>query len=508
MSSNKRIARNTSILYFRMLIIMGITLYTSRVVLRILGFEDFGIYNVLAGVILMFTFINSAMSNGTSRYIAFELGRGNSEQLKKIFSATLSIHIVISFVILVLAETIGLWFVYHKLSIPPDRMDAALWVYHFSVISCMITLTQVPYNAAIIAHEKMNFYAYISILDVSLKLFVIYILAIIPIDKLKSYAILSCFVTFIIAVVYRVYCKHKYKECTYTLFWEKSLYKELTHFSSWALLSNFSYLCSTQGANILLNLFFGPIVNAANAIALQVNGAVYSFVNNFRTAINPQIIKSYATGSHDTMQSLTLNGTKYSYFIMLFLTLPIILEAQTILELWLDNVPENAALFVQLVLIYSLIQTFDTSFYATIQAVGRLKENVIFSVGISILVLPVTYFLFKIGYPAKMLFLVLIFLVSILSFFIKPYLLSIIAKIKVRIINKHVFIPALKVTMVSIIIPVFVSCVLPQSILRLLIVGFVSCLAVSISVYFLGIDVSKRMDLKNYIKYKLSHFYK
>jgi len=324
-SNNKRIAKNTGILYFRMLLMLGVNLYTSRVIMNVLGVEDFGIYNVVGGVVTMFTFLSGAMGGSTSRFLTFELGKKNFPQSKKIFSAALGIHFVLALVIFIVAETIGLWLLTHKLVIPVERIEAAHWAYQFSVLSCMISIIQIPYNASIVANERMNIYAYLSLADVVLRLVIVYLLTLADFDKLQVYAILVFSVSVITASIYRIYCKREFAECSFSFHWDKNLYRTMLSYSGWDLIGNLAVIGMGQGLNLLLNVFFGPVVNAARAIAYQVQGAIFGFVSNFLTAVKPQIIKLYAEGSIESMMKLVFSTSKYSFYLLYFLSLPALL---------------------------------------------------------------------------------------------------------------------------------------------------------------------------------------
>ena len=314
---------------------MLVSLYTSRVILNTLGVEDYGIYNVVGGVVSMFAFFNSAMSSATQRFLSDEIGKGDFVQLRKTFNATQVIHIGIAVFIFILAETVGLWFVKTYLVIPPERLEAAIWVYHFSVLSFMVSIIQVPYNATIIAHERMNVYAYVSIIEVSLKLLIVFMLRWITYDKLKLYGILHFGVVFIIAAIYRVYTRRNFEESKFEFVKDQKLYKTLISYSVWNLFGNIAGVAKGQGVNILLNIFYGPVVNAARGIAMQVQAAVNSFVSNFQMAVNPQIIKSYAADEREYMYSLVIRGSKFSFYLLFFLSLPIMIEVDQILKLWL-----------------------------------------------------------------------------------------------------------------------------------------------------------------------------
>ena len=338
-SNNKRIAKNTLLLYFRMLVTMAVSLYTSRVVLNILGVEDFGIYNVVGGIVAMFGFINGSMTSATQRYLTFELGQNNRTQLTKVFSTSLSIHAIISFLIIVLAETVGLWFLWNKMQIPADRMNAAFWVFQCSVAASVIMIMSVPYNAAIIAHERMSAFAYISIIEVSLKLLIVCFLRYFHTDKLILYAALIVIVQLVIRLCYSWYCNRHFKETKYRWIWDKTLFCEMTGFAGWNLFGNLAAITFTQGLNLLLNMFFGPVVNAARGIAVQAQTAIGQFSSNFQTALNPQITKSYATGDMEYMHGLIFRSAKFSFFLLLLLSLPVASRDKSATDTLAENRP-------------------------------------------------------------------------------------------------------------------------------------------------------------------------
>ena len=317
-ANNKRIAKNTLLLYVRTLFVMVVSLYTSRVVLNTLGVSDYGIYNVVGGVVTMFGFINSSMTSATQRYITFALGKGDMTQLQKVFCTALQIHVFISVLIIVLGETVGLWFMYTQMQIPESRMDAAFWVLQCSIISTAIMIISVPYNADIIAHEKMSAFAYISILEVVLKLAVVFLLLVFSYDKLILYAFLILMVQLLIRFCYSYYCNRHFEESKYHHVWDKTLFKEMTGFAGWSMFGNLSGVLFGQGLNMLLNVFFGPVVNAARAVSVQVQGAIQQFVGNFQMALNPQITKTYATGKMDDMHKLMYRSARFSFYLLFF----------------------------------------------------------------------------------------------------------------------------------------------------------------------------------------------
>lgn len=420
-ANNKRIAKNTLLLYFRMLFIMAINLYTSRIVLKILGIEDFGIYNAVGGIVAMFGFLTSAMSISTQRYITYELGRNNIKQLNKIFNTSITIHAVISVIILILAETIGLWFLYNKMTIPTERLNAAFWTYQASIASTIILIMSVPYNATIIAHEKMSAFAYISVLEVALKLSIVYLLLIGNFDKLILYSILIFIVQFIIRIIYGQYCKKNFLETKIHLTKDKSLFKEMLSFASWNLWGNCAGIASTQGVNILLNIFFGPHINAARGIAVQVQSAVNQFASNFQTAINPQITKSYAQGDYNYMHNLIFSSSKFTFYLLLLLTLPLQIETKTILNFWLGTVPDYTEVFLRLILCVTIIDATANPLMISASATGKIKAYQSIVGSILFLIFPLSYLCLKLGANPESVFIIHL-LICILAFIVRLFI--------------------------------------------------------------------------------------
>ncbi|MDB4366659.1 MATE family efflux transporter, partial [Akkermansiaceae bacterium] len=371
--NSKRIALNTALLYFRMLISMGVSLYTSRIVLNTLGVEDFGIYNVVGGVVMMFSFLNASMSTATQRFLSFEIGKKNLNELEKTFSMSINIHVIIAIFVFIFAETIGLWFLNHKLVIPIYRLEVANWVYQFSVFSLMVSIIRVPFNSLIIAHERMKVFAYVSIFEAILKLLLVLLLIRLEFDKLQMYSILIFIVTIIVCLTYWLYCNNNFKNTRYIFCWKNKLFKTLISYGGWNLFGGISGVAMQNGLNILLNLFFGPIVNAARAISFQVNATVNGFVSSFQIAMYPQIVKSYAKDEVKYMHKIIFQGSKYSFYLLLFVTLPILMETESVLTYWLGIVPEYTVLFCRLVLINSLIDCISGPLMSATQATGKIK---------------------------------------------------------------------------------------------------------------------------------------
>lgn len=361
-SNNKKIAKNTIFLYIRMMVTMIISLYTSRVVLQVLGVDDFGIYQSVGGIVGFLSFLNNALSTGSSRFITYGLGEGHQEKLKKIFSTTLTIHVLLAVIVICVAESIGNWFLHQKLIISPERMDAASWVFHFSILTVFFTITQVPYNACIIAHENMKVFAYVSIIEAISKLLIVYLLLFGDIDKLVLYAILQFLLQVSILLFYRLYCARKYQEARFKLGLDRPIFKEVVSFSGWSLFANSAIALNSQGVLLLLNMFFSPAIVAARSISIQVEMAASQFVTNFQTAAVPQIVKRYAQGDNKGSKTLLLEMTKFSFFLMLLLAVPIFFSAEQLLSLWLVEVPPYTVVFLKIILIQSLFHVFDDSF--------------------------------------------------------------------------------------------------------------------------------------------------
>lgn len=501
--NTKRIAKNTIMLYVRMLFTMFVSLYTSRVVLNTLGVEEYGIYNVVGGIIVMFSFINVSMSSATSRFLTFELGKNSEKKLNQIFSGAMTIHIVIALFILLLGETVGLWFLQNKLVIPENRKFAALVVYQLSIFSTMVSVTQVPYNAAIIAHERMHIYAYIEMLNTLLKLLIVYLLVWLGGDKLILYGILTFVVVVLIALIYRIYCTRYFNECHYRFTWNKGLLIPMLSFSGWDLYGNMSVVGRTQGVNMLLNIFFGTVLNAANAIASQVQTAVMSFSGNILTAVRPQIVKSYAMGNIDYMVMLINNTAKFTYLLLLGISLPLLLETHFVLKLWLKTVPEYAVIFCQLTLIFNFLANWSSVVVTGLHAVGKIKRPSLINGSLYLLVVPISYIIFRHGGKPDIPFwcnVLFVFVGCLLNVWaLKIYL----PQFSVRNFIINVLGICVIITFLSIIPPLIVRMFFEEGFLRLLAVGGTSIFSVMILSYFIGLN----RDNRHLVKDKVSVFY-
>lgn len=451
-SNNKRIAKNTLMLYIRMLFTMGVSLYTSRVILQVLGVEDFGIYNVVGGVVGMFSVLSGSLSAAISRFITYELGKGNMLRLKNVFSSAVTIQILLGLLISLIAEIVGLWFLNVKMNIPDNRILAANWVFHFSIITFFINLISIPYNASIIAHEKMSEFAYISIMEVLGKLLIAYLITISPIDKLVFYAISMTLLALIIRLVYGIYCKRTFEECSYNFNLDRSLLREMFGFAGWNFIGASSAVLRDQGGNIIINVFFEPTVNAARGIANQVSYAVQGFVTNFMTALNPQITKSYASGNIDYMMTLIFQGARFSFYILLLLSLPIILNTSYILKLWLGVIPDYTILFVQLALIFNLSESLANPLVTAMLATGNIRKYQIVVGGLQLLNLPISYFFLKMGCAPEIVFIVAI-IISVCCEMSRLYMLRTMINLPARSFLKKVYFNVLIVSIVAIMLP-------------------------------------------------------
>lgn len=388
-TNNKRIAKNTLLLYFRSIFLILISLYTSRVILQMLGVSDYGIYNVVGGVVTMFAMISSSMSSASQRFITYTLGEGNFERLKKIFNTSMTLHVIIGALVVLLVEIFGVWFLYAKLNIPDDRLDVAFWVLQLSIATLFVNIISVPYNSVIIAHEKMSAFAYISILEAVLKLLIVFALLWSPIDRLILYSILMFLTALLIRIIYTVYSQRSFEETRNVKFRiEHGLFKEMFSFAGWNLFGNGSLLLRNQGVDIILNIFFGVTVNAAKGICNQVQSAVYQFVSNFQTAVTPQLTMSVAQQNQDRTHSLIMKGGRYSFYMLSIFAVPLIVSAPEVLSLWLVEVPDYTVVFIQWTLLYLLLDSLSRFLMNAVLAYGKIKVYQIVVGGTKILTLP------------------------------------------------------------------------------------------------------------------------
>ena len=495
-ANNKRIAKNTLLLYFRMFFMMAVSLYTSRVVLNALGVEDFGIYNVVGGVVAMFSMLSGSLSAAITRFITYELGTGNKENLKKIFSSSVTIQIGLTVLITVLAEAVGVWFLNVKMNIPDARMAAANWVFQFSILTFAINLISVPYNASIIAHERMSAFAYISILEAIGKLVIAFLIVISPMDKLIFYAILMCAVALIVRFTYGAYCKRHFEECTYHFIFDKDLLKRMFSFAGWNFIGATSAVLRDQGGNVVINLFCGPAVNAARGIAFQVNSAINGFVTNFMTALNPQITKSYAAGDRDYMMTLIYQGARLSFYMLLLLSLPVLVNTHYVLGLWLKIVPDHAVLFVQLVLIFAMSESISNPLITAMLATGKIRNYQIVVGGLQMMNLPISYLLLRMGMFPEMVIVVAI-AISQCCLAARLVMLRGMISLSVRKYMKKVYINVLVVTVIAAILPFLLSTKLEESFLNFVILSIVALICTGITIFYVGCNKTEQQFVLN-----------
>lgn len=507
-SNNLRIAKNSLFLYFRLILTLIVSLYSSRVVLDTLGIENYGIYSVVGGLVLMFTFLNSTLSAASSRFLTFELGKLDSVNFSKIFKSAITINISVALILLVFSETLGLWFFENKLVIPPEKLFAARFVYQISIITAILLVLRIPYNAAVIAHEKMSFFAYVSILEVFLKLIILYLLVIGDFDKLILYSLLIFFISIIINGFYIFYCLKKFNGCSFGILFEKNILTPMLSYSGWDLFGNFSSIAKNQGVNILLNLFFGPVINAATGIATQVQTAIVSFSENFLLAARPQIVKYYSSENFLEMNKLIFNASKYSFLLLFIISFPLILDLEYVLNVWLKNVPEYAIIFCAIALINNLLSVSFRPISFGIHATGSVKWVSIINSSIYLLVLPISYVLLELNYSPIFPFLVNLIL---LIFGCLTYLIiykKLCPSFSIKLFLTNVVLKNLIVISISSIIPILFFKSLDEGFIRLLIVYITTLITTILFVYLIVLDIELKNQVISYTKTYFQNLWK
>lgn len=491
-NDNRRIIKNTIFLYFRMILTTVVSFFTVRIVLKNLGVEDYGINNVISSIITMFGFISNSMGSSTQRFFAYELGENGSVfEFRKIFSINVIIYTSFGLIIFLLSETIGLWFLNNKLNIPADRINAANWIFHFYNISFVLSMITIPYNSAIIAYEKMNAFAYVSIIDVILKMLIAYALIFSPIDKLVFYVFLALIQRFVITLIYRNYSSRKLPGCKFRFYWNKEMFKTQFSFAGWNFFGSISYVLNNQGQNVLLNLFFGPMINAAKGIADKISSIIYSFSSNFYVAVIPQLIKSYADGNLNYMISLSYKSSKFSFFLLYILALPVIILIRDVLKLWLDIITEPMVTFTQLTLIYMLISVLEQPLSQMIKATGNIKWYQIVIGCFTLLLIPISYLLLKLGFPAETTMIVMIVIVVL----VHPLRLVFVSKqvgASKLLYLKIVILPIFYVVLASALIPVLTYNLLNPGLFRMFFVVTISLFSSLISIFIFGLEKQER----------------
>lgn len=489
--TSKRIAKNTLLLYVRMLLLMVINLYTSRVVLKALGIEDFGIYNVVGGVVGMFAIISGSLSASITRFLNYEMGKGSTSNLNHIFCSSVTIQLILSVIVLIVAETIGLWFLNEKMTIPEDRLIATNWVYQLSIFTFIINLISVPYNAVIIAHEKMSVFAYIGIFEGLSKLIIAFTISISPIDHLITYSILMCCIAIVVRLVYGGYCKSHFEECKFKLVFDNKQLKEMFAFAGWNFIGAIAGVLRDQGGNVILNLFCGPVINAAKGISSQVNNAVIGFVTNFTIALNPQITQSYSAGDRAYMQVLMYQGAKFAYCVLFILSLPIIINAPFILKLWLGNYPDYTVSFVRLTLLLSMWESIASPMSTGLLATGKIKWYQICVGGINLLNIPFSYFFLKLGFSPNIVLVVAIFL-SQLALFLRLYFMRKLLGFNIKMFITQIYIRILIVSFLSASVSILVHKKMEPNFVGLIFTSTVCILITLLTIYVFGCNKTER----------------
>lgn len=503
LNNNRRIARNTIVLYGRTILVMIVSLYTSRVVLDVLGVTDYGVYDAVGGMVSMLSMISGALSTAISRFLTYELGRGDEDLLSRTFSTSINLLIALSLLILIIGEPLGIWFLNNKMNIPIDRLQSANWVLQCSLLSFVINVISVPYTAAIIAHEKMTAFAYFSIIEVILKLGAVFLLYITLWDKLKLYAILLVFVLLVTRLLSVYYCNRHFKETHYHFVYDNKLFKEMSSFAGWSFFTNMAYVFNTQGVSVLVNIFFGVTASAARGIATQVETALSKFVADFTTALNPQITKLYAANRMEEMHTLVIRGAKFSFFLSLLICLPIILEAETVMRLWLKTPPEYTVVLVRLAIVATIIDRLGNTLTTACMATGNIRKYVIWVTSAGLLAFPLTLLAYKLGASVEWCYIVfaLVYILvnvarlcnirSLLNFPIVRYLKEVIGR-------------SLIVTMLSCITPILLLSFLQASLVRLVIIIIVNTIVTSICTYLFGLDQNERHAIKVSVRTRLN----
>ena len=496
--NNKRIAKNTIVLYIRMIVMMMISFFTTRVILNALGVVDYGISNVVGGLVAMFSMLSSSLSSSVSRFITFGLGKGNIEELKKTFTTAINIHVILAIIVIIAIETIGVWFLNNKMVIPTERLHAATWVLHCSAITFAIGLLSVPYNATIIAHEKMSAFAFMTIFDATAKLSIAIAIKFYNGDRLMLFAILNIIPLFISQIIYRIYCKRKFDECVYTWTWDKGSFKEIAGFAMWNFIGCTAGLMKDQGVNIAINMFTGPVINAARGIAMQVNGIVSRFIQNFTIALNPQIIKDYAAGNLERMHKLIFTGTRFSYFLFMFLSIPIFFEIESILLLWLGQVPEHTVLFTRLVLILTLCEIISHTLITAQSATGKIRNYQLVVGGILLLNFPISYIFLYLGFEPEITVVTAI-IISQICLLARLLFLRKMVSLPIKRFVKDVYFRVIFVTIISALLPAICYIFMQPSIARIILVGLTSVITSTVCIYYIGCNRSEQNKVINAI---------
>lgn len=499
-NNNKRIAKNTLLLYVRMLFLMVVSLFTSRVILNTLGVEDFGIYNVVGGIVAMFTIISGSLTSAISRFLTFELGKGDKEKLKTIFSTSVNIQLGLSAIIILIGEFVGIWFLNNQMNIPAERMMAANYILQCSLGIFVLNLLSVPYNASIIAHEKMGAYAYISILDIILKLAVAYAIMLSPFDRLISYGVLLLAESIFIRLIYGLYSKRNFDECTYHLIYDKAVLRKMVSFAGWNFLGVTAGTLNTQGVNILMNVYFGVTVNAARGIAVQAGAAISQFVQSFTTAVNPQITKSYAVGDITYMHTLVCQSSKFSAYLFLLMAIPLSVETPEIFEIWLKNPPEYAVLFFRLSLLGTLMDSvLSNSLMTAIFATGDIKKYQVYVTICGGTVFPLTWLAYLMGASPDSTY-IIYFIIYCVVLYVRLYVIQQKVHLQIKEYARRVLVKFIPVAVLSYLVPISIAYLMPASFGRILITTIVSVVITCAIIYSIGLTIGERNMVMSKVK--------
>lgn len=493
----KRIARNTLLLYIRMGIIMLVSLYTSRVILDALGEVDMGIYSTAGGIVLMFAFLSNTMATACQRFYAVALGRDDHQHLQRVFSMCVSAFIILAGIIILICETAGTWLLNDKITVD-GRMHAAVWVFQSAIVSFVFTILRMPYQGMVIIREKMKVFAYISIFEALGNLAIALLIAHTGADRLILYSLLMLAINIGVTLYYILYCTHFYQECKYRFFWDGTLFKEIFSFAGWNMIGSLSSVCKSHGITILLNVFFGNAIVAARTMAYKVYSTIQQFADNFFTAMRPQIMKSWAAGDKEGTFKLVFQGSKFSYFLLYIISLPILLEAPLILDVWLKDVPDMTVLFTRLVVINALIEVFVSPLATAMQAYGNIRNYQLICGGFILLILPVAYLFLKLGYPAETVFWVSI-IICALAVVLRIVLIHHYMELSIRQYARRVTFPVILVTAISAALPIWLEHAMMNPILRFCTVSVTSVFMVALAVWTIGLTRTERIHLKETI---------
>lgn len=507
-NSNKKIAKNTLLLYIRMLFMMAIGLFTSRVILNALGISDMGLMSVAGSVITMFTFLNATLTSGTQRFISYAIGENNAQRLRAVFKSAMTLHLLLAIIIFFLGETLGLWYVYNKLNVEPGRFQAAMWCYQLSIISTVVGMVQLPFNSALIAHEKMNIYAYMTIFDAVFKLLAAYLIQIVCFDRLIFYSILIFAAELLSTFLYNLYCRKHFKECSFSFGYDKGIFRNMLSFSGWNTLGCLAAMGQGTGVNLIINSFCGTVVNGARGIAFQANGWVTRFVENFMMALNPQIIKSYASGDIQSMSSLVINGARFGCYLFLLLGIPLFVEIEFVLKLWLGQCPEHTVAFMRIVMIETLFKTMGTPTVTAMHATGQMKLLNITVGSILLLIVPVSYVCFRLGLSPEQ-----VLLINIIPWIVVPFIRVFLVKKYSQgkfPVGQYLYQVVLKTTAMALLmfVPIWLFSYYMQSYtdwIRFCAIFTSSLVFSAMVIYYIGLEQKYRILLVEKLKVKIGY---